>query len=322
MYYCSLLTVLDHINHLLYKHNCVIVPGLGGFLTQEKPASFNEQNGSIQPKHKSLAFNAQLTENDGLLAHHLQHKEGISYDQAIKTIASFVNELQTKLNENQNADLEALGTLYQKNGLLVFVARPTVNYDLSTYGLQSFKVRPVRQVQDSKKQGYKVQSSKRQNSKSQSSKKQERHFEAKGSGKINLNIINVLGSIFILAMVFSLLNVEFSQKGELSYTAQYLDSAFEDLKPSQEKNGFLPSIFNANPTKPAYSILLNGTFSKTQVENIQRELSQKFAQSEIIEMENNEYTISVISFMNKDLAKKYRDLVQKNISYQLTITEK
>ncbi|MFY0643046.1 MAG: hypothetical protein JXR19_01110 [Bacteroidia bacterium] len=306
---------MNHINELLYHHNCVIVPDLGGFLIQEKVAQFNENQGIISPRFKTLAFNSQLLENDGLLAHHIHKREGLSYDEAISSIKSFVAEVRSTLDSQRNIDLGALGTFYLTvENNIVFVAKTDTNYELQTYGLRPVKVKTIEKPK--KKLIEELRTERR-------IEKTIEPIKTGSHSRINLKLINVLGSVFILAMVFSLLNVEFSQKGELSFTAQYLDSAFEDLQPDLGTNdGIVERLFSPEAKTPAYGILLNGTYTQAEVENIQQELSQMFAQSEIIEMENNEYTISVISFMNKDLATKYRNLIQKNISYELIITEK
>ena len=56
-----------HIEALLLTHDCVIVPGLGGFVTQYVPAYYVEEENLFIPPHRTIAFNAGLSLNDGLL---------------------------------------------------------------------------------------------------------------------------------------------------------------------------------------------------------------------------------------------------------------
>ena len=61
------MNLINHISELLYDHNCVIIPGFGGFITNYKSADFDHQNNVVLPARKVVAFNQSLVENDGLL---------------------------------------------------------------------------------------------------------------------------------------------------------------------------------------------------------------------------------------------------------------
>jgi hypothetical protein len=52
---------------LLFEHDCVIIPGFGGFVAQYSSASFEEISQSFVPPSKSILFNKNLINNDGLL---------------------------------------------------------------------------------------------------------------------------------------------------------------------------------------------------------------------------------------------------------------
>ena len=56
-----------HIESLLLAHDCVIVPGLGGFVAHYVPARRIAEEQLFLPPSRSVGFNQQLTINDGLL---------------------------------------------------------------------------------------------------------------------------------------------------------------------------------------------------------------------------------------------------------------
>ena len=56
------------IEHLLTEHDCVIVPGLGGFVQNETEAHFDYKDQLFYPPSKQIGFNARLHFNEGLLA--------------------------------------------------------------------------------------------------------------------------------------------------------------------------------------------------------------------------------------------------------------
>ena len=43
---------VEHIEELLYLHDCVIVPGFGGFICDYTSASINEKTGTSFPRLK------------------------------------------------------------------------------------------------------------------------------------------------------------------------------------------------------------------------------------------------------------------------------
>jgi len=52
-----MLTVEQLIADLLLQHNCVIVPGFGGFVAQRLPAQIDIEKGQVHPPKKSILFN-------------------------------------------------------------------------------------------------------------------------------------------------------------------------------------------------------------------------------------------------------------------------
>ena len=55
-----------HIEVLLLENDCVIVPGLGGFIAHKRQAAYSIQKGEFMPPLRTIGFNPQLIMNDGL----------------------------------------------------------------------------------------------------------------------------------------------------------------------------------------------------------------------------------------------------------------
>ncbi len=68
-----------HIALLLRNYDCVIIPGLGGFVANYSPSQFNRAKGLLSPPSKAIIFNRNLINNDGLLMNHLSVNENLSY---------------------------------------------------------------------------------------------------------------------------------------------------------------------------------------------------------------------------------------------------
>ena len=118
-----------HISALLYRYQCVSVPGFGAFLTETQPAQLNNDTFTFYPPKKLLSFNANLKNNDGLLANHIALQEKISYDQAVANISQTVEQWFEKLQNRENLTLKNLGSIsYNFEGSLVFTPDTPVNY--------------------------------------------------------------------------------------------------------------------------------------------------------------------------------------------------
>ncbi len=59
--------VTAFIRELLFGHDCVIVPGFGGFIGNYTPARIDKRTGTFYPPVKQISFNRNLNHNDGLL---------------------------------------------------------------------------------------------------------------------------------------------------------------------------------------------------------------------------------------------------------------
>lgn len=125
-----------HISALLYRYQCVSVPGFGAFLTETLPAQLNNDTFTFYPPKKVLSFNANLKNNDGLLANHVALQEKISYDQAVANISQTVEQWFEKLQNRENLTLKKLGSIsYNFEGSLVFTPDTPVNYLTDAFGL-------------------------------------------------------------------------------------------------------------------------------------------------------------------------------------------
>ncbi|HMZ89632.1 MAG TPA: HU family DNA-binding protein [Chitinophagales bacterium] len=136
--------VTQHIVKLLYEHNCVIVPGLGGFVTNYQPAKVHPTSFIFNSPGKSVAFNVSLSTNDGLLADTIARQEGISHRDADKLIVDFVSQIKTALSESKPVKLSGIGRLTMDvEGQIRFLPDNTQNFQLQSYGLYSFTAQPI-----------------------------------------------------------------------------------------------------------------------------------------------------------------------------------
>lgn len=131
--------IAKHVGDLLYDYECVVIPGLGGFLTQEKPSSINPVTHQFRPPYKEISFNAFLKTNDGLLINYVARQEGMDYKAAKEQVDHFVLQCDRALNDGKKINFHNVGYLYQNdNNQIVFSQDAGINYNSEAFGLGSF----------------------------------------------------------------------------------------------------------------------------------------------------------------------------------------
>lgn len=139
--------VEKHIADLLYIHDCVIIPGFGGFVANKHEAMVNEETGIFLPPTKEIGFNKSLIHNDGLLINHLAQKEGITYQEAEKVINNFSGKIEYTISEYGRFSFPDLGSLKKdSSGNLQFTPVENSNFLAESFGLSSFHFSPLQEV--------------------------------------------------------------------------------------------------------------------------------------------------------------------------------
>jgi hypothetical protein len=143
MYNFVTMNIESHIAQLLYRYQCVTVPGFGAFLTEIQSAQLIESSNSFFPPKKTISFNAYLKNNDGLLANHIAQTEKTSYEYAVSAIQYEVFNWKKALQENGVFSIKNVGKFSlnaDKN--LIFTPTDQTNYLTNSFGLSAF-VSPV-----------------------------------------------------------------------------------------------------------------------------------------------------------------------------------
>lgn len=143
------MNIVSHISHLLYMHDCVILPGFGGLVTNYSPARINHVHQTFYPPSKSLSFNSNLRNNDGLLATHISQNENIPYSEALTIVEDFVSECRKELLENGKLTFASVGVFVLNfEGKTEFEPFSETNYLSDAYGLSSFSLSILRSGQE------------------------------------------------------------------------------------------------------------------------------------------------------------------------------
>ena len=139
------MAIARDIHELLYRHDCVVVPGFGGFLTHYRPARVDEARGLVLPPAKDISFNKDLVRNDGLLADRVARRADTDFDGANAVIEADVASWRRTLAERGRVELPQVGVLFRDGaGSLRFEPDPHANHLRDAYGLKPIAARPVK----------------------------------------------------------------------------------------------------------------------------------------------------------------------------------
>lgn len=148
--------LIDHIEFLLAKHDCVVVPDLGGFVVQYRHSAFSTDKKTILPPRRSVSFNAELSHNDGLLATSVMSYTNMSYSQSVSHIKEQVEILKKSIKDSvEGFEFGDLGLFYHTpEGSFEFKPKDVgCKISPQLFGLDTLNFPPLVKLQENKDDG-------------------------------------------------------------------------------------------------------------------------------------------------------------------------
>lgn len=215
-----MIELAQHIEALLLENDCVIVPGLGGFVAHYTPAMRMAEENIFLPPTRIIGFNPQLKMNDGLLVQSYMAVYGTNFSDATKIVDKTVKEVFALLHENGKADLPNVGELrYSIRDTYDFVPYDNKITTPYLYGLDSFEIQELSELK-SKTIPFTVPAVAEENKK--------RKFEI----KIRRSYLsNAVAMIAVVALFFFLSTpIENTEVIEANYAQLLPDELFEKIE--------------------------------------------------------------------------------------------
>lgn len=142
-----MIELAQHIEVLLLENDCVIVPGLGGFVAHYTPAMRVAEENVFLPPTRIIGFNPQLKMNDGLLVQSYMAVYDTDFSDATRIVEKEVAYIFTALHEDGKVDLPNIGELrYSIHGTYDFAP---YDHKITTpylYGLDSFEMQELAEL--------------------------------------------------------------------------------------------------------------------------------------------------------------------------------
>ena len=132
------------VESLLFEFDCVILPGFGGFVAQKINASIHPSGMFTYPATKTIAFNKNLNQNDGLLANKLAKQNSLAFDNAQDEVEKFVQNIILELDRSKKFTFGKIGSfILDSHKNVEFIPFTKINFLLDSYGLPAIQIQPL-----------------------------------------------------------------------------------------------------------------------------------------------------------------------------------
>lgn len=136
--------IISGISELLYQHNFLVIPGFGGFVLKSDSSHFSANGGMLYPPSKTIGFNVQLKQDDGLLLLWLKEKLKCSPTEASGHLANFTEYCHSILQNKGRLSIEGIGFFYTNfENKICFEPQQHVNFLKSGFGLSPLSIKEL-----------------------------------------------------------------------------------------------------------------------------------------------------------------------------------
>ena len=120
---------------MFLDNDCVIIPGLGGFVCNGRSAWYDEENEEMVPPSREVIFNPNLIHNDGLLAQEMMRAGDVPYSEAMKQVEEEAASMIWRLKEGNPVEINRVGRLYSgDDGVIRFLPDDELVRVLRSFG--------------------------------------------------------------------------------------------------------------------------------------------------------------------------------------------
>jgi hypothetical protein len=301
------LDIKAFIRELLFEHDCVIVPGFGGFIGNFSSARIDRITGTFYPPVKKISFNRNLDNNDGLLISHVSKLKNLNYGDARSRIEEFVNDLKIRLSKGEKVVFDHIGTFVNNHeGNVEFEPEANINYARGSFGLESFQCMPLRD--------YNVR------------KRITRHIDKESLGysqqRKNLWRAAVVIPIVALLLAVPLTTGIFKTKVEVTTLNPLVKAEFEDNRRAVDESIITvtpdssaipePEITEPPPAREYHYSVITGSFQSEQnaVSHV-NSLKEEGFNPEINQASNGFYRVTATKCSDLESAVSTRDSILK-----------
>ena len=137
-------SIIEHIEYLLTRHDCVVIPEWGAFIANYSFSSYDDAHGVMGRPQRFISFNSSVSHNDGLISQSIMRREGLDYPEAMRFISDSVTAFRQQLSMGCEVSMGRIGYFKSNDGGLVeFVPFPNDYACDGFYGLSDMNIKTV-----------------------------------------------------------------------------------------------------------------------------------------------------------------------------------
>ena len=135
------------IKEQLFLNDYLVLPNFGGFVLKARPAHFSVSGAQLMPPSKTVSFNAQLKQNDGILALWLQQKLNCEASDALNHLLEFSAYCSSLLVAKRRLSIDGIGFFYLDfENNTCFEPQQDANFLSAGFGLSTLSISELEPV--------------------------------------------------------------------------------------------------------------------------------------------------------------------------------
>lgn len=129
------------IKEQLFLNDYLVLPNFGGFVLKSRPAHFSVSGAQLVPPSKTVSFNAQLKQNDGIMAIWLQQQLSCEASEALNHLTEFSAYCSSLLQAKRRLSIEGIGFFYLDfENNTCFEPQQDANFLTESFGLSPLSI--------------------------------------------------------------------------------------------------------------------------------------------------------------------------------------
>lgn len=108
--------LICHIEYLIGRHDCVVMPGWGAFIASRVSAYYDEGDSIYHAPRRFVSFNPEINHDDGMIASSISRRESIPFEQASRIVADEIVAMKHQLSADGEISLGLVGKLVAQDG--------------------------------------------------------------------------------------------------------------------------------------------------------------------------------------------------------------
>lgn len=135
--------VIRHIEYLVQRHDCVVLPKWGAFIAHYQPACYDEALDVMYPPLREVSFSSSVGYDDGLLASSIARRESVAFSRAAQIVEEELSSMKHQLSLDGEISLGKVGRFIKQDEVSV-IFEPSANSPaISAGGFEAFSIKPL-----------------------------------------------------------------------------------------------------------------------------------------------------------------------------------